>query len=118
MWLSSEDTGAYGRDISSSIAELLQRCVAVLPADGRTMLRLGMTNPPFILEHLEAVAEVRGSAVLCCTYVRECCVATSPGFMSRMFDVPAPRCRGRGERKCCVMMYCPISIQHRRLQRH
>ncbi|WIA30265.1 hypothetical protein OEZ86_000355 [Tetradesmus obliquus] len=58
VWLSSEDTGAYGRDIGSSIAELLQRCVAVLPADGRTMLRLGMTNPPFILEHLEAVAEV------------------------------------------------------------
>jgi hypothetical protein len=58
VWLSSEDTGAYGRDIGSSIAELLQRCVAVLPPDGRTMLRLGMTNPPFILEHLDAVAEV------------------------------------------------------------
>ncbi|KAF6265384.1 CDK5 regulatory subunit-associated protein 1-like 1-like protein [Scenedesmus sp. NREL 46B-D3] len=58
VWLSSEDTGAYGRDIGSSIAELLQRCAAVLPPDGRTMLRLGMTNPPFILEHLDAVAEV------------------------------------------------------------
>jgi threonylcarbamoyladenosine tRNA methylthiotransferase CDKAL1 len=64
VWLSSEDTGAYGRDIGSSIAELLQRCVAVLPPDGRTMLRLGMTNPPFILEHLDAVAEVR----LCLCY--------------------------------------------------
>lgn len=27
-------------------------------ADGRCMLRLGMTNPPFILEHLAQVAEV------------------------------------------------------------
>jgi threonylcarbamoyladenosine tRNA methylthiotransferase CDKAL1 len=56
--LAGVPAGAYGRDIGSSIAELLQRCVAVLPADGRTMLRLGMTNPPFILEHLTAVAEV------------------------------------------------------------
>lgn len=60
VWLSSEDTGAYGRDIGTNIAELLKRCVAVLPPDGRTMLRLGMTNPPFILEHLQDVAEVRG----------------------------------------------------------
>lgn len=74
VWLSSEDTGAYGRDIGSSIAELLQRCVAVLPADGRTMLRLGMTNPPFILEHLEAVAEVSGHAALC--YVMLCYVGS------------------------------------------
>lgn len=59
VWLSSEDTGAYGRDIGSNIADLLKRCVAVLPQDGRTMLRLGMTNPPFILEHLEEMAEVR-----------------------------------------------------------
>lgn len=35
------------------------RCAAqvgVLPADGRVMLRVGMTNPPFILEHLEVRA--------------------------------------------------------------
>jgi threonylcarbamoyladenosine tRNA methylthiotransferase CDKAL1 len=58
IWLSSEDTGAYGRDLGTSIAELLRRLVAVLPSDGRTMLRLGMTNPPYMLEHLEAVAQV------------------------------------------------------------
>eukprot|EP00878_Enallax_costatus_P043482 GHUV01051477.1.p1 GENE.GHUV01051477.1~~GHUV01051477.1.p1 ORF type:complete len:377 (+),score=85.49 GHUV01051477.1:1219-2349(+) len=58
IWLSSEDTGAYGRDIGTNIADLLKRCVAVLPQDGRTMLRLGMTNPPFILEHLDQIAEV------------------------------------------------------------
>jgi tRNA A37 methylthiotransferase MiaB len=61
VWLSSEDTGAYGRDIGTNLPALLRSCLEVLPADGRTMLRLGMTNPPFILEHLEEIAEVRGS---------------------------------------------------------
>lgn len=57
IWLSSEDTGAYGRDIGTSLPQLLQRMVQVLPRDGRTMLRVGMTNPPFILEHLQEVAD-------------------------------------------------------------
>lgn len=56
IWLSSEDTGAYGRDIGTSLPELLDALVAVLPSDGQTMLRIGMTNPPFILEHLDAIA--------------------------------------------------------------
>ena len=58
IWLSSEDTGAYGRDFGTDIAELLRRMAAVLPRDGRTMLRLGMTNPPYMLQHLDAIAEV------------------------------------------------------------
>lgn len=37
---------------------LLKAIVAVLPPDGSTMLRVGMTNPPFILEHLKEIAEV------------------------------------------------------------
>lgn len=64
VWLSSEDTGAYGRDIGTSLPALLTACVAVLPPDGRTMLRVGMTNPPFILEHLDAIAEVGVYCVL------------------------------------------------------
>ncbi|GLC42608.1 hypothetical protein PLESTM_001355900 [Pleodorina starrii] len=56
IWLSSEDTGAYGRDIGSSLPELLDALIAVLPPDGRTMLRVGMTNPPYVLEHLEALS--------------------------------------------------------------
>ena len=51
IWLTSEDTGAYGRDIGSSFPELLKGLVKVIP-DG-CMLRLGMTNPPYILEHLD-----------------------------------------------------------------
>jgi len=56
IWLTSEDTGAYGRDIGTSLPELLRKLVEVIP-DG-CMLRLGMTNPPYILEHLEAIAEI------------------------------------------------------------
>lgn len=58
IWLSSEDTGAYGRDIGVNLPTLLKAIVTVLPPDGSTMLRVGMTNPPFILEHLEEIAEV------------------------------------------------------------
>lgn len=58
IWLSSEDTGAYGRDLGSNIADLLDAVVSVLPTDGRTMLRLGMTNPPFILEHLSSIGRI------------------------------------------------------------
>ncbi len=57
IWLSSEDTGAYGRDIGTNIAELLRALIAVLPPQG-VMLRVGMTNPPYILEHLESIAEI------------------------------------------------------------
>lgn len=51
IWLTSEDTGAYGRDIGTSLPALLWQLVAVMPDD--CMLRVGMTNPPYILEHLE-----------------------------------------------------------------
>ncbi|KZV40882.1 threonylcarbamoyladenosine tRNA methylthiotransferase-like [Dorcoceras hygrometricum] len=58
IWLSSEDTGAYGRDIGVSLPILLNSFVSELPPDGSTMLRIGMTNPPYILEHLKEIAEV------------------------------------------------------------
>ncbi|OVA11473.1 TRAM domain [Macleaya cordata] len=58
IWLSSEDTGAYGRDIGVNLPTLLNAIVAELPPDRSTMLRIGMTNPPFILEHLKEIAAV------------------------------------------------------------
>ncbi|KAF2297370.1 hypothetical protein GH714_022003 [Hevea brasiliensis] len=58
IWLSSEDTGAYGRDIGVNLPTLLNAIVAELPTDASAMLRIGMTNPPFILEHLKEIAEV------------------------------------------------------------
>ncbi|KAL2467598.1 Methylthiotransferase [Forsythia ovata] len=58
IWLSSEDTGAYGRDLGVNLPILLNALVAELPSDESTMLRIGMTNPPYILEHLKEIAEV------------------------------------------------------------
>ncbi|KAJ8541768.1 hypothetical protein K7X08_002584 [Anisodus acutangulus] len=58
IWLSSEDTGAYGRDIGVNLPILLNALVAELPLNGSTMLRIGMTNPPYILEHLKEIADI------------------------------------------------------------
>ena len=38
IWITSEDTGAYGRDIGTNIAELLKNVVNSLPTD--VMLRV------------------------------------------------------------------------------
>jgi len=56
IWLTSEDTGAYGRDIGTNLPDLLKSIIAVMP--DHVMLRLGMTNPPYILEHLQAMADI------------------------------------------------------------
>jgi len=56
IWITSEDTGAYGRDIGSNIAELLTLLVKNLPIDVR--MRIGMTNPPYILEHMACICKV------------------------------------------------------------
>jgi len=50
IWLTSEDLGAYGRDIGVTLPDLLWKLVEVIPENCR--LRLGMTNPPYILDHL------------------------------------------------------------------
>lgn len=51
IWLTSEDLGAWGIDLGNTIVDLLNAIVQVLPRD--VMLRIGMTNPPYILDHLE-----------------------------------------------------------------
>lgn len=48
--------GTYGRDIGTSLPNLLWQLVEVIPEGCR--LRLGMTNPPYILEHLEEMAKI------------------------------------------------------------
>jgi threonylcarbamoyladenosine tRNA methylthiotransferase CDKAL1 len=60
IWLTSEDTGAYGRDIGENIVDLLRGIVKVLEdhPSSVAMLRVGMTNPPYILEHLDGIAQV------------------------------------------------------------
>ncbi|KAI8837595.1 hypothetical protein BC829DRAFT_428340 [Chytridium lagenaria] len=60
IWLTSEDTGAYGRDLDTNIVYLLWGIVGILekyPDDG-PMLRIGMTNPPYILEHLDEMVKI------------------------------------------------------------
>lgn len=76
IWLTSEDTGAYGRDIGTNLPELMYALIPVIPNDCRlrlgkslsigfilwslnpSLLWTGMTNPPYILEHLDAMADV------------------------------------------------------------
>ncbi|RVW48926.1 Threonylcarbamoyladenosine tRNA methylthiotransferase [Vitis vinifera] len=48
----------HGRDIGVTLPILLNAIVSELPPDGGTMLRIGMTNPPYILEHLKEMAVV------------------------------------------------------------
>jgi len=55
IWLTSEDTGAYGLDINTDIAQLLKLLVSNIPEN--IMLRVGMTNPPYILNHLDSIAK-------------------------------------------------------------
>lgn len=56
IWLTSEDTGAYGIDIGTDIVTLLRSITALLPKD--VMLRLGMSNPPYIKRHIADVVEI------------------------------------------------------------
>ena len=59
IWLTSEDTGAWGRDLGLTLPDLLEELVKVIPDGCR--LRLGMTNPPYILDHLEQIAQILNS---------------------------------------------------------
>lgn len=58
VWLTSEDLGAYGLDIGTNVANLLRMIVSALKPFEGVMLHMGMTNPPYIMAHIEAVAEV------------------------------------------------------------
>mmetsp|Transcript_40543 Transcript_40543/g.80081 ORF Transcript_40543/g.80081 Transcript_40543/m.80081 type:complete len:562 (-) Transcript_40543:259-1944(-) len=51
--LASEDMGAYGIDIGANIADLLLKLSDALPEG--VMLRTGMTNPPYIMQHIDGV---------------------------------------------------------------
>jgi len=59
IWFTSEDLGAFGLDIGTNIAELVERVAVVLETEfPKVMLRLGMTNPPYMLEHAERIARL------------------------------------------------------------
>lgn len=50
IWLTSEDAGAYGRDINTNLPELLKSVIKILP--NTTMLRLGRISPPYVMEYM------------------------------------------------------------------
>lgn len=57
--LASEDMGAYGLDIGTNIAELLRRLSdTLMRTHPGVMIRTGMTNPPFIMQHVDDIIEV------------------------------------------------------------
>ena len=63
IWLTSEDTGAYGRDIGVRLPYLLRGIIeildrAYLDSGKEVVLRVGMTNPPYILDDLAEIAEL------------------------------------------------------------
>ncbi len=55
IWLTSQDCGAYGKDIETNIVKLLR---AVCAVEGNFMVRVGMMNPNFALEHLDELISV------------------------------------------------------------
>ena len=55
IWLTSQDTGAYGKDIGMVLPNLLNDLVKI---EGEFMIRLGMANPNHILGFVDAFAEI------------------------------------------------------------
>jgi len=55
IWLTAQDTGCYGKDIDSSLPELLRELIEI---KGDFKIRLGMCNPNHALEFLDELIEV------------------------------------------------------------
>lgn len=55
--LTSEDVGAYGIDLGTDIIALLTRVVQVLEGSD-VMLRIGMSNPPYLLRHIHEFGKI------------------------------------------------------------
>lgn len=56
IWITSEDAGAYGKDIGVTLPQLLRELISILPKD--VMIRVGMTNPPYVLECIDELSEL------------------------------------------------------------
>ena len=55
IWLTSTDSGCYGRDIGSNLIELLKSCISV---KGDYQIRIGMMNPMFLPDMSKKLAEL------------------------------------------------------------
>jgi threonylcarbamoyladenosine tRNA methylthiotransferase CDKAL1 len=55
VWLTSQDTGAYGKDIGENLIKLLDK---VIEQKGEFFVRIGMMNPNHTIEMLHELVEV------------------------------------------------------------
>jgi MiaB-like tRNA modifying enzyme len=55
IWLTAQDTGAYGRDHGTDLTDLLQ---ALIDIDGDFKIRLGMMNPNFAVTMLDQLSDI------------------------------------------------------------
>jgi MiaB-like tRNA modifying enzyme len=55
IWLTSQDMGAYGKDIGKNLPELLETVVEI---KGKFFVRIGMMNPNHVKQNLEELLEV------------------------------------------------------------
>jgi MiaB-like tRNA modifying enzyme len=55
VWLTSTDSGCYGRDIGTGLAEMLEACCGI---DGDFKIRLGMLNPQYMPDMLDEIVDV------------------------------------------------------------
>lgn len=55
IWLTAQDTGCYGKDINSSLPELLMDITKI---EGDFFVRVGMMNPDHVLEFLDELIEI------------------------------------------------------------
>lgn len=66
--LASEDMGAYGIDLGTNIVELLLTLSDELPEG--VMVRTGMTNPPYIMAHIDGIIEaLRRPNIFCFMHI-------------------------------------------------
>ena len=56
LWITSEDTGVYGRDIGTNLPNLMVEILKYVPKD--VMIRIGMANPPYILENVNQMIKI------------------------------------------------------------
>ena len=56
LWVTSEDTAVYGRDIGTNLPTLMIEILKYVPKD--VMIRIGMANPPYILENVNQMIKV------------------------------------------------------------
>jgi len=61
IWLTAQDSGAYGLDIGTNLVDLLRDCCSI---EGKFFVRVGMMNPNYAIKMLPGLIEVYRSACI------------------------------------------------------